>query len=315
MQFFFYLIVGGLSFLVELTTFIALRAAATAVIPASVASSVVATVANYLLSVTLAFVPGRFRRQAELARFLVVVLIGLGLNTTAVWLFAYPLAIPPVAAKIGAVPIVLIWNYLGRRLLVFDARVPAGVRALIETAVRPRRAITWRLRSVARRSGRFARCRPYDRQLITDKTPVPPVKSTPESRSRSRFKKLGKTDISYSAAPSGAAVRPHCYGPAALPFGGEGRNRFPVEINHYRKLTHGNAHGSIDFLLRNARNLGRVPDAIRSDVVGDFDDWARGIQDISSVFTSTGMGHVGRLSRILRKNPKWRYFDMVESTQ
>src|SRR3974390_3382212 len=109
MQFFLYLIVGGLSFLVELTTFIALRAAAIAVIPASVASFVVATVANYLLSIKLAFIPGRFRRHAELARFLAVVLVGLGLNTAAVWLFAYPLAMPPVAAKIGAVPIVLIW--------------------------------------------------------------------------------------------------------------------------------------------------------------------------------------------------------------
>jgi putative flippase GtrA len=157
MQFLLYLIVGGLSFLVELTAFIALQTAAIAVIPASVASFIVATVANYLLSITLAFIPGRFRRHAELARFLAVVLVGLALNTAAVWFFAYPLGIPPVAAKVGAVPIVLIWNYLGRRLLVFDARVPAGTRSLIETAVRPPRAITWRLRAAGRRSGRLAR--------------------------------------------------------------------------------------------------------------------------------------------------------------
>jgi putative flippase GtrA len=138
MQFFLYLIVGGLSFLVEISSFIALRLAMMAVIPASVTSFIVATIANYLLSIGLAFVPGRFQRHVELTRFLAVVLVGLALNTAVVWLFVYPLAIPPVAAKIGAVPIVLIWNYLGRRWLVFDDRVPAVVLALPEITGRGR---------------------------------------------------------------------------------------------------------------------------------------------------------------------------------
>jgi putative flippase GtrA len=138
MQFFLYLIVGGLSFLVEISSFIALRLAMMAVIPASVTSFIVATIANYLLSIVLAFVPGRFQRHVELTRFLAVVLVGLALNTAVVWFFVYPLAISPVAAKIGAVPIVLIWNYLGRRWLVFDDRVPAVVLALPEITGRGR---------------------------------------------------------------------------------------------------------------------------------------------------------------------------------
>jgi putative flippase GtrA len=129
MQFFLYLIVGGLSFIIEISTFLALRRAAMPVIPASVASFIVATLANYLLSVLLAFERGRFHRQVELARFLIVVLVGLMLNTTVVWIFAYPLAIHPTVAKIAAVPIVLIWNYLGRRMFVFDKRVPAPVQS------------------------------------------------------------------------------------------------------------------------------------------------------------------------------------------
>ena len=127
MQIFLYLIVGGLSFLVEIGTFVALRHAAMAVIPASVTSFIVATVANYLLSILMAFERGRFRRHIELARFFIVVLVGLALNTALVWLFAYPLAIHPTVAKIAAVPIVLIWNYLGRRLLVFDDRIPVSM--------------------------------------------------------------------------------------------------------------------------------------------------------------------------------------------
>jgi putative flippase GtrA len=136
MQFFLYLIVGGLSFLVEIVTFVALRRAAMPVIPASVASFILATAANYLLSVLLAFERGRFQRHVELMRFFTVVLVGLGLNTGLVWCFVYPLSIHPVAAKIAAVPIVLIWNYLGRRMLVFDNRVPLPVQSWLQPAGR-----------------------------------------------------------------------------------------------------------------------------------------------------------------------------------
>src|SRR6516164_6922759 len=115
MQFFLYLVVGGLSFFVDIGAFIALRAIEVPVIPASVTSFSLATAANYLLSVVLAFEHGRFRRYIEMLRFLAVVLVGLGLNTLLVWYFAYPLSIRPTAAKIVAVPIVLMWNYLGRR--------------------------------------------------------------------------------------------------------------------------------------------------------------------------------------------------------
>jgi hypothetical protein len=89
-----------------------------------------------LLSVVLAFERGRFRRYIEMLRFLAVVLVGLGLNTLLVWYFAYPLSIRPTAAKIVAVPIVLMWNYLGRRLLVFGNDIPVAVRALLKPAWR-----------------------------------------------------------------------------------------------------------------------------------------------------------------------------------
>jgi putative flippase GtrA len=134
MQFFLYLIVGGLSFIVEISTFLALRRAAMPVIQASVASFIAATLANYLLSILLAFQRGRFRRLVELARFLIVVLVGLVLNTTVVWIFAYPLALQPTVAKIAAVPIVLMWNYLGRRIFVFDTRVPVPVQSWLARA-------------------------------------------------------------------------------------------------------------------------------------------------------------------------------------
>jgi putative flippase GtrA len=132
MQFFLYLIVGGLSFFVDIGAFIALRAIEVPVIIASVTSFGLATVVNYLLSVILAFQRGRFRRNIEMLRFLTVVLIGLGLNTLLVWCFVYRLALHPTTAKIIAVPIVLVWNYLARRRLVFGNEIPSAVRTWLK---------------------------------------------------------------------------------------------------------------------------------------------------------------------------------------
>jgi putative flippase GtrA len=131
MQFFLYLIVGGLSFFVDIGAFIVLRAIEVPVILASVTSFGLSAAANYLLSVTLAFERGRFRRAVEMQRFLSVILVGLGFNTLLVWCFVYQFLIHPTAAKIIAVPIVLIWNYLGRRLFVFRNEIPVAVRALL----------------------------------------------------------------------------------------------------------------------------------------------------------------------------------------
>src|ERR1700731_3009929 len=100
MQFLLYLIVGGLSFFVDIGIFVVLRMAVMSVIPASLVSFIAATGANYMLSTVLAFQGGRFRRHVELVRFLIVVLIGLALNTAFVWLFVFPLGVDPTLPKI-----------------------------------------------------------------------------------------------------------------------------------------------------------------------------------------------------------------------
>ena len=132
MQFFLYLIVGGLSFFVDIGAFVALRAIEVPIILGSITSFILATAANYFLSVVLAFKGGRFHRHIEMLRFLTVVLVGLVFNTLLVWCFVYPLSIQPTAAKIAAVPIVLVWNYLGRRLLVFGNEIPIAVRTWLK---------------------------------------------------------------------------------------------------------------------------------------------------------------------------------------
>lgn len=86
LQFACYLVVGGSAFLVELATFLLLLEAGMAVIAASVASFVVASGANYVLSNVIAFQSGGISRGQEALRFAFVALVGLGLNTGFVWL-------------------------------------------------------------------------------------------------------------------------------------------------------------------------------------------------------------------------------------
>jgi hypothetical protein len=62
---------------------------------------------------------------------LIVVLTGLRLNTFLVWCFVYPLLLHPTTAKF-AVPIVLMWHYFGRRLLVFSNEIPVAVGARLQ---------------------------------------------------------------------------------------------------------------------------------------------------------------------------------------
>ena len=99
---------------------------------ASIASFVLATIANYLLSYVLAFKRGRFARGPEIARLFAVAGVGLALNTGFVLLFLRSDLFGEVFAKIAAVPFVLAWNFLGRRIFVFRAELPEGTAAFAE---------------------------------------------------------------------------------------------------------------------------------------------------------------------------------------
>ncbi|MCC7274911.1 MAG: GtrA family protein [Alphaproteobacteria bacterium] len=139
-QFAWYLVVGGGAFAVELASFVGLLAAGLAPIPASIASFVLATAANYLLSNLLAFERSAMARTTEIVRFVLVAGIGLGLNTGFVWLFLLA-GLPAVAAKVIAVAPVLAWNFLGRRLFVFSRAVPAATWDITSRLVTSRRPV------------------------------------------------------------------------------------------------------------------------------------------------------------------------------
>jgi hypothetical protein len=62
-----------------------------------------------------------------------ITVIGLGLNSAMVWLRAEILGVDPTLAKILAVFPVFAWNYLGRRMIVFNGTPSADVALLTQS--------------------------------------------------------------------------------------------------------------------------------------------------------------------------------------
>jgi putative flippase GtrA len=74
---------------------------------------------NYFLSVRWVFVPGRFRRELEFSFFIIVSVVGLALNQLTMWLFVSVPRIHYLYAKVFAIAIVTVWNFVAKKRLVF----------------------------------------------------------------------------------------------------------------------------------------------------------------------------------------------------
>lgn len=70
------------------------------------------------------------RALQEISRLFLVALIGVALNSAVVWILAEFVRLDPTLAKVLAVLPVLAWNYVGRRLMVFDSALTQGVAEL-----------------------------------------------------------------------------------------------------------------------------------------------------------------------------------------
>lgn len=130
-QFALYVVVGGLSFLADMAVFLSLLpfGYALALAPGFVAG----TLTNYLLSRLIAFQTGRYPVMVEIAMLATVALTGAVLTVILVVVMVQ-FGMNAVAAKIVATPIVLVWNFLGRRYLVFRPDIPEGMRRLLRGA-------------------------------------------------------------------------------------------------------------------------------------------------------------------------------------
>jgi putative flippase GtrA len=133
-QFGWYVLVGGLAFLVDLAVFAGLLQIGIGPAPAVVVAFILGAGVNYVLSLKLAFIGGRRSRPREFIALVLVSLAGLGI-TLGVMTTLIQFGLEPVPARMVAAVVALIWNYLGRRLLVFSPRMPVRVWRLSEAGL------------------------------------------------------------------------------------------------------------------------------------------------------------------------------------
>jgi dolichol-phosphate mannosyltransferase len=118
-QFLLYLGIGGMAAVVNLLVFLGLLNAGTGVIPSTAIAYIVAAAANYLLCILLLFRhKARWNSAAELGLFIFVVAI-VGLADLWVTNVLISLAFHPAIAKSLSSIFGLIFNFVGRRYMVF----------------------------------------------------------------------------------------------------------------------------------------------------------------------------------------------------
>ena len=118
-QFAGYLFVGGAAAIVNFWTFVLLYSVGVPLEIAAPVAFIVAAAANYLLSILFVFRhKAKWGSIGEIAVYCIVVLCGAALDLFITKLFV-SLGSPPKNAKITATALVLIFNFVGRRYLVF----------------------------------------------------------------------------------------------------------------------------------------------------------------------------------------------------
>lgn len=123
-----YAVVGGIAFLADFGTLVAaqellLKAFSCGVYISTVLGFIVGLVVNYVLSLFYVFISPKDRGKGRgVGAFLIfgfVGLIGLGLTELGMWLGVEILACNYMIVKIVVTGLVLGWNYIGRKVLVF----------------------------------------------------------------------------------------------------------------------------------------------------------------------------------------------------
>lgn len=119
-----YFLVGGLAFLVDgavLAGMVELLGAHYLV--GATAGFIVGAFVNYWLSIHWVFSERALSNQGlELGLFILIGLIGLGLNDVLMWFFTGWLGLYYLLSKVLAATLVFIYNFVVRRVLLFTAR-------------------------------------------------------------------------------------------------------------------------------------------------------------------------------------------------
>ena len=107
-QFLRYFVTGGLAFVVDFGAF-----------------ALAGNVVNYLLTVGWVFSTEKRKMEKhvflEVVVFVTISLVGMGLNEFLMYVFVGLLAIQEMVSKVGAAIIVLVYNFLARKFILFKS--------------------------------------------------------------------------------------------------------------------------------------------------------------------------------------------------
>ena len=132
-QFIKFSFVGLTAFAIDYGLFLILYAAGVPYLIANIISYFISTVYNFLMSMRYVF-PGKTgqTRAQQFAIFITLSVIGLGLNELFLWMFVGWFSIPAAIAKIMATFLVMIFNFITRKLFLED-RKPKQEKEIADT--------------------------------------------------------------------------------------------------------------------------------------------------------------------------------------
>jgi putative flippase GtrA len=120
-QLFRYILVGGVAFLVDFTSlFILTQYFGIFYLISAALAFILGLAVNYLLSVRWVFNNRKLeRRSFEFGIFVIIGIVGLGLNEFFIWFFTQDIQIFYLYSKILAAVIILFWNFFARKFILF----------------------------------------------------------------------------------------------------------------------------------------------------------------------------------------------------
>ena len=125
-QFLRYFVTGGLAFIVDFGAFaLALYYFDIHYLVANLIGLMAGNVVNYLLTVGWVFSTEKRKMEKhvvlEVVVFVTISLVGMGLNEFLMYVFVGLLAIQEMVSKVGAAIIVLVYNFLERKFILFKS--------------------------------------------------------------------------------------------------------------------------------------------------------------------------------------------------
>jgi putative flippase GtrA len=121
-QFFRYIFVGGVAFIVDFTSLYVLTDFfGIYYLYSAAAAFILGLVVNYFISISWVFNKRKLNSKTiEFSVFAMIGIVGLGLNEIFIWFFTDELNLFYLVSKILAAIIILFWNFFARKITLFN---------------------------------------------------------------------------------------------------------------------------------------------------------------------------------------------------